>query len=260
MRGVDHDRHRDVLDQVGGDGERVEHLVEAEPAGRRVGTAQPVHDGARRVEHAAHGHQHDGGHARTLEQLRHDEDRGPAQRQIEHGVEPARRAHPEHPEQHARQRAAPDDAQHGHPGHPVQGQQGEGRISPGNDQIDVGVIDPAQELGQLRAERAAVIGGRNAEQQRRRECVDGGGHTGLQRRAERHEHEPGDQRHGQRSSVQPASQPGLNGDGRHETYGTVGYSPFKKRAAMGAAVAAPLPPCRTNTQKARSSRYPTNQA
>ena len=100
---------------------------------------------------------------------RQEEDRRPAQRDVDRDVEPARRVDPEDPEQHAERARRPDDAeQHALRSVPSSSSSAERRVGAGDQQEDVGVVEAAQERPRPRRPGAAVVDRGDREQQQRR--------------------------------------------------------------------------------------------
>ena len=99
--------------------------------------------------------------------------------------------------QHAAERAEPDDGEHHVPGALRHDQHRERRVRPRDDQVDVRVVHPAQHLVRPGREVAAMVGGRDPEQQARGQRVDRGGDPGLLGGAERDQDQGGhhDHRH-----------------------------------------------------------------
>src|SRR5665648_1111538 len=95
--GVHRDAHRDVVAGEAHDGQRVEDLVEAEPARARVGPLGAVDHRADRVGQATGGDQPDDRVVSGPPELWQEPHGHPAQREVDRHVEPARGAEPEHP-------------------------------------------------------------------------------------------------------------------------------------------------------------------
>lgn len=123
-----------------GDSERVEHLVEAKPPGEWVGPFQSVNNPTDGVEQAANGQQGDHGNGAAGE-IGSVEDRGPAQSDVDRGVEPPWGIGPEDSEQDAQDRTSPHQGQQGDSVAAFEEQQREGCVGPGDKQEDVGVVE-----------------------------------------------------------------------------------------------------------------------
>src|SRR5690606_14805834 len=203
---LDHDGHGGELGDVGGQGERMEHFVEAEPSGGRVGAFEGVDEAACGVEDAAGDDEDGGGGSGSGRQLREDAQGDPSQDDVEAGVEPAGRAEPQGAEGDAGGRADPDGGEDGDAGGAFEGHVGHGRVGAGDDEVDVGVIASFEPGGGGRAEIGAGVQGRDAEQRRRGGDVDGGRESGRGGRSGGDQDETGQERGGERGQVQPAAQ------------------------------------------------------
>ena len=126
-----------------GDGERVEHLVEAEPARCGVGPLEAVDDAAERVEQAGQDHR-EGSRSGRVKEVTEPEDRRPAQCDVDGQIEPAGGADPEHPERDPEQRPAPDQPQQHLRVAAVQQRDRERRIGARDQQEDVRVVEPSE--------------------------------------------------------------------------------------------------------------------
>ena len=138
------------------------------------------------------------------------EDGHPAHGDVDRGVEPARRVHPQHAEQHAGDRSDPHDGEHR--ARLVGGQQQrERRVAAGDDEEDVGVVEALEHPGDPRRPVAAVVDRGRAEEQpgghREHRSRDARGRV----RREGDEDDAGGNRQRDHAGVEPSPQPGLDG-------------------------------------------------
>src|SRR5581483_8687495 len=112
LRGQDVEGDEREVDRAAGDDERVEDLVEAEPARVRVRAARGVDERTERVQDAARDEQRERRRAEPRDELAGGDQRQPADDQIRGDAEPARRAGPERLHQHPGAAERPDEREH----------------------------------------------------------------------------------------------------------------------------------------------------
>ena len=115
------------------------------------------------------------------EEVRQVEQRAAAQGNVDGHIEPARRVGPQEPEQHAKDGPGPDQPEQQHRRGPLQQAPGQRCVAAGDDQHDVGVVQPFQHHLHARGPVAAVVDGADAEQQNAGEGVDGGRDLAVRR-------------------------------------------------------------------------------
>ncbi len=133
--------------------------------GEGVRLLQAVDQAAERVEPAADDDEHEDRRVAVGDEVVEVEHRRPAERDVDRGVEPPGRALPEQPEQDAGRGAAPGDREQARPGAALQHHQGERRVAAGDEQEDVGVVEPLQGRPGAGAPGAAVVDRGHGEEQ-----------------------------------------------------------------------------------------------
>ena len=149
------------------------------------------------------------GHA-GREEVGQVEQRAAAQGNVDGHIEPARRVGPQEPEQHAKDGAGPDQPEQQHRRGPLQQAPGQRCIAAGDDQHDVGMVQPFQHHLHARGPVAAVVDGADAEQQNTGEGVDGGRDLAVRRRCQSDEDDAGGKGQRSRDRVDPAAPFGLD--------------------------------------------------
>ncbi len=126
--------------------EDVPHLVEAEDTGLEIEYFGDVHDGAKCIHNAAR-HQPADHRGRQYGQHLSDAcDGEPAHRQIDSGIQPARRTDVEDLHDDPDHGQRPDDAQHPPLPKAIEGVDAERRVRPCDEAVDRGVVDLAEDF------------------------------------------------------------------------------------------------------------------
>ena len=148
--------------EVGQDGAGVKDFVEAEGAREGVGAFGCVGDGPEGVEQSS---DEDEEHCWGVggKEVADEHDDSPAQQEVEGHVDPAWGAEPEHPEADPQGGRAPDDPEDRGAFLRWEGKGGDRGVGPGNEQEDVAVIQPAEELLRCRLPVDAVVQRRDAK-------------------------------------------------------------------------------------------------
>ena len=118
------------------------------------------------------------------EEFRQVEQRSAAQGDVDGHVQPARGVGPQEPEQHAKDCPGPDHPEQQDRLGPLQQAPGQRCVAAGDDQHDVGVVQPFEDHLHAGGPVAAVIDGADAEKQNPGGGVDGGGDLAVRRRCD----------------------------------------------------------------------------
>ena len=180
--------------------------METEPGRTRVGPLPRVDHGSDGVEHPTEDEEKNGRGGERAPEGGQEEDRHPAQRQVGGGHQPARCAEPGDADDQPRHRDAPDQAED-QPALPrVRQRRRERGVGAGDEQVDVGVVQLAQERVDAGPPRPEVVGRADPEQQDGGEHIDGHGGTHPLGRGDHQQGEAEHERQRRGSEVQPATQ------------------------------------------------------
>ena len=184
--------------------QRVKEFVEAEMLVAEVGLLERIEHGAGDVQDAPDADQ-DGRRDAGGEELRQVEQRSAAEGDVDGHVQPARGVGPQEAEQDAENRAGPDDPEQQDGLGLLQQRPGKRRVAAGDDQHDVGVVQPFEDHLDAGGPVSPVVDGADSEKQHARGGVDGRGDLAVRCGGHGHQDDACHQRQRCRDGVDPAT-------------------------------------------------------